>query len=141
MDLEFHGAPAQGLRRYVRLVREALELVGDCSCVQLEPPANAYLAVEGSLAWFPGRDVALIWDEENGWAVAVEAHCGEDLLVQDYLGADILPEPGEVARFAKRVMQGERVGLLDAPALRTAETQDELPSRLAEYAVPVAVPS
>lgn len=141
MDLEFHGAPARGLRRYVRLVREALDLVGDCSCVQLEPPANAYLAVEGQLPGFPGRDVALLWDEEYGWAIAVETHCGEDLLMYGYLGEEVLPEPGEVARFAKRLLHGGPVECAELPALRKADSLDDLPWRLAEYATPVAVPS
>jgi hypothetical protein len=49
MDLEFDFLAAQGLSRYVRLVAEELGLTGDCSFVQLAPPVNAYLAVDGRL--------------------------------------------------------------------------------------------
>jgi hypothetical protein len=61
MDLDFDSPAANGLRRYIRLVSDELALTGESSCVQLEPPAHAYLAVDGRLKSFPTRDLALIW--------------------------------------------------------------------------------
>ncbi|MGV9301451.1 DUF6292 family protein, partial [Amycolatopsis sp. NPDC003676] len=32
---------------------------------------QAYVALDGHLPAYPGRDVALLWDEIHGWAAAV----------------------------------------------------------------------
>ncbi|MFF5991852.1 DUF6292 family protein [Prauserella flavalba] len=136
MDLESHSAPARGLRRYIRLVEDALGLTGQGSYVQLETPVSAYIALNGQLPGFADRDVALIWDEEHGWAGAVESRCGEDLLVLAYLGDRILPPPRVVAAFAERLFAGELPGPPEPPALREAHAADDLPVLLAEYAEP-----
>ncbi|PXY19399.1 DUF6292 family protein [Prauserella muralis] len=137
MELDPHGAPARGLRRYVRLVEQELGLSGHGSCVHLDPPVSAYLALEGQLPGFEDRDVALIWDEEHGWAVAVESRCGEDLLVVSYLGGSVLPAPRVVARFAERLLAGDLPGQPEPPHLRLAGTEDDLSARLGDYAEPV----
>ncbi|MBK1782992.1 DUF6292 family protein [Prauserella cavernicola] len=134
MELEQHEPTARGLRRYVRLVREAMGLSGDSSCVQLEPPVNAYLALEGRLSSFPALDVALTWDEENGWALAVEARCCDELLVLSYLDTDVLPPPRSVALFATSMLEGHVSRHPDPPRFRTAGSPDELPRLLAGYA-------
>ncbi|ONI80107.1 hypothetical protein ALI22I_42550 [Saccharothrix sp. ALI-22-I] len=108
MELEFDDAMTWGLRGYVRLVAEALDLTGDCWYVSSERPATTYLAVEGALPGFPDRDVALLWDEESGWSAAVETHSGEDLIVQARFGAQILPSPRAVARWVRGLYRGER---------------------------------
>ncbi|PXY30238.1 hypothetical protein DI005_06035 [Prauserella sp. PE36] len=134
MELEQHGASARGLRHYVQLVREAMGLSGDSSCVQLEPPVNAYLALEGRLSSFPALDVALTWDEENGWALAVEARCCDDLLVLSYLDSGVLPPPRTVARFAAGMLEGTLNRHPEPPRFRSAGSADDLPRRLAAYA-------
>lgn len=65
--------------------------------------ANAYVAPADKLPGSPDRDTALIWDGCLRWVLAVETHSGEDLLVQAYLGGQLLPEPGMVVGFAKQV--------------------------------------
>ncbi|HET9139345.1 DUF6292 family protein [Actinophytocola sp.] len=135
MDLEFEAIPARGLHRYVRLVADALGLAGEGWYVQVErPAATVYLPLQDRMARYPGRDVALLWDEEYGWALAVESHSGEDLLVLAYLGNDVLPAPRVVAQFAARIMAGADPGPVTPPRLRRADDVDDLARRLAGYA-------
>lgn len=138
MDLKSNEVAAQGLRRYVQLVSEAMGLSGACWYIEPEPPVSVYLPVEGRLPRFPTRDVALVWDEEHGWAVAIEASCGEDLIVVSSLGVEALPPPPVVARFVARVFDGDLPGRTDLPALRSAAAADDLPEQLAAYTRPAA---
>ncbi|WP_260418219.1 DUF6292 family protein [Actinophytocola algeriensis] len=80
-----------GLRRYVRLVAQSLGLHGECSYIQADESACAYIALDARLSRFPDRDVALLWDEEPGWSAALETHSGEDLLAVAYLEHEVLP--------------------------------------------------
>ncbi|NIH87479.1 hypothetical protein FHX45_004372 [Amycolatopsis granulosa] len=133
MYLEYEDAQARGLRRYVRLVTEALGLGGNAYFVQLDPPpANAYLALERRLPEFPDRDAALLWSEDTGWSLVVESHCGEDLIVLSYLGTDVLPAPRVVARFAEDLCDGTARGVLDPPGRDPVDVRE----RLAAYAAP-----
>ncbi|MBB5957985.1 hypothetical protein FHS29_004593 [Saccharothrix tamanrassetensis] len=143
MELDFDDALARGLRGYVRLVTEELGLTGECSYVQAERPAGAYLALEGRLREFPGRDVALLWDEERGWSVAVETSSGEDLIVQAHLGADVVPAPRAVARWVGKLFRGGLRGERNATSSQGAprEAHDDLAGRLAPYAAAALVPA
>jgi hypothetical protein len=134
MDLEFNGLPARGLRRYVRLVGELLGLSGPSSYFQLESPVTAYLALEGRTPDFPDHDVALLWDEKRGWAAAIESQGGSELITLSYLGTDVLSPPQVVARFARQFLAGDSLGRLDPLCVRSADTVDDLPRRLAGYA-------
>ncbi|TQM78376.1 hypothetical protein FHX81_0642 [Saccharothrix saharensis] len=138
MELDFDDALTWGLRGYVRRVTEELGLTGECSYVQAERPAGAYLALEGRLPGFPDRDVALLWDEERGWSAAVETHSGEDVLVQAHFGSDVVPPPQAVARWARALFLG-RV----TPEPRSGAPRDrrqDLVSRLAPYTAAALVP-
>ncbi|OXM63573.1 MULTISPECIES: DUF6292 family protein [Amycolatopsis] len=120
--LDPQSRTARGLRRYIELIEDMLGLSGQGSCVQLEAPLGAYIAIDGHVPAFPERDVALLWDERYGWAVAVEARCGEDLLVLGYLGGQVVPAPRVVAAFVRRALGGECAGspepeVLEAPGL------------------------
>ena len=136
VELEFETAPARGLRQYVRLVAEALNLGAHGYCVQLDPPTDVYLALDGRLARYPTRDVALTWDEEHGWAACIETHSGEDLIVLSYLGTELLPAPRLVAQFVDQLFAEEFPGQPDPPAFRRAGEADALFERLAGYATP-----
>ncbi|CAL9540259.1 hypothetical protein SUDANB95_04182 [Actinosynnema sp. ALI-1.44] len=111
MSWDFEEAATRALREYVRRVTEALGLSGECSLVQAERPASAYVAVDGHLPGFPDRDLALVWDERDGWAAAVETHGGEDLVVRARLGGDVLPPPDVVAAWLDQVQHGAAVSL------------------------------
>lgn len=112
----------RGLRNYVRNVVETLGLNGDSSYAQSEP-LSLYLAVDGRLPEFPYRDVALLWDEEHGWAGALETGCGEDLIVVSYLGDDPLPKPEVVASYTAALLRGESPGQPVPPEFPVAEVR------------------
>lgn len=133
VETEVDNAILKGLHRYVRLVIEALGLRGDAYCAQLEPITSVYVALEGRLPERPDRDVALLWDERHGWALAVETSSGEDLIVAGHLGAGLLPPPRVVAAFARSLLAGERSGQLEPPTFDATESEG-LAGRLAEYA-------
>jgi hypothetical protein len=138
MDIDFDDSVARGLRRYAWLVGEALGQRGECSFVHAGEPASAYVAVEGRLAGYPGRDVALLWDERWGWATAVETHSGEDLLVVAHLGLDLLPDPAAVARWTRHVL---RAGAEGDPSDLPVCDRIDVSTRLAAYAGPVFEPT
>lgn len=130
MDLEYDSPAAYGLYGYIKAVADELGLTGDSWFVQLEPPVNAYIALDGHFPLYPGRDVALIWHEEHGWATAAEIDSGDDLLILSFLDNDVLPPPRAVARFA-RSAPGERRSV--PPVLRGRNDDDGLAVRLAAY--------
>jgi hypothetical protein len=93
MELDFDDTALRGLQRYVGLVSQASALSGECWWVQADDLACAYIALDGRFSCCPDRDVALLWDESQGWSAATETHGGEDLLVVAHLGQDLLPPP------------------------------------------------
>lgn len=134
MELEPRSRSSRGLRRYAALVTEALGYTGHAFHVQTESPASAYIPLDERIPAFPGRDVALLWDERHGWCGAIETASGEDFLVVSYLGSDILPPPRVVARFAADLVAGAGPGQAEPPAFRTLDSEDDLAERLATYA-------
>jgi hypothetical protein len=117
------GHPAlTALWTYLADVTTALGIGPESCTVDHDTPVSAYVALDEHLPGYPGRDVALLWDEVHGWAAAVETHSGEDLIVVRYLGGPtVTPAPGKVARFVTALREDDhRVGRLDPPALRTA---------------------
>lgn len=110
MHLDFDDASARALHDYVRRVSAALGLSGEQVCIDYEPPATAYLALDVRLPHWPDRDVALLWDQHYGWSLAVETHSGEDLLVHAHCDAGLVPPAAEVAAWTATVLAGpERV--------------------------------
>jgi hypothetical protein len=133
MDVEFDSPAAHGLYGYLRQLAGELGLSGESWFVQWEPPVSAYLALDDRIPLFPGRDVALVWDEERGWAAAIETYSGEDLVVLSYAGKDVLPAPSVVARFARGLIDGELPGSPQPVILRTSTEHDDLEARLTAY--------
>ncbi len=132
--MELRSRTSSGLRRYVGLVTEELGYTGHACHVQTEAPANGYLPLDERTPAFPGRDVALLWDERHGWCGAIETASGEDLIVVSYLGVDVLPAPRVVARFARDLIAGRGPGQAEPPAFRDIDADDDLAERLAAYA-------
>ena len=87
-----------------------------------DTPISAYVALDTRLPHYSDRDVALLWDEERGWAAAIETHSGEDLIVLRYLGGPaIAPPPSRVARFVQALHEDDHtVGRPDPVRLRGA---------------------
>jgi hypothetical protein len=132
-DLDFDDTPVRGLQRYVRAVAAELGLTGECSCADPGPPATAYLAVEGNVPSLPDKDLALLWDEELGWAAAVETRSGEPPVVIAYLGGDVLPATADVAAFVAALLRGDHPGDPRPIRLRACGATDDLLDRLADY--------
>jgi hypothetical protein len=130
MDLDRDGAPARGLRRYVRLVAEALGVGPDCCYVQPESPVHAYIPLDDRLPQLPGSDVALTWDATQGWAIGVEDGIGPDVVPLSHLAGDPLPAPPVVVEFVTSFLAGERFAEPE-PCLAA---DGDLITRLAGYA-------
>lgn len=127
---------ALGLRYYVCDVASRLGVGLDSIFYELSQPANAYLALPQRARWLPTREVALLWDEGVGWALAIETGSGEDLLLVAYLGGEVLPEPDMVATFvhgtlSRGILSGARFGSPDPPNVRVCA---DLHERLVAYA-------
>lgn len=105
---------------YLADVTGALGIGLESCTVDHDAPVSAYIALDGQLPAFPGRDVALLWDELHGWAAAVETHSGEDLIVIRYLGGpSVAPPASRVAEFAAAVRDADhRIGCLAPPRIR-----------------------
>lgn len=105
---EKHYWRTEKLRRYIEAVSTALGVGLESSTVDAHVPASAYIALDGELARFPNRDVALLWDEHDGWAAAIEDGHGDSLLILRYLGGEAMPEPESVVRFVDSVRSENR---------------------------------
>ncbi|MEU4744310.1 DUF6292 family protein [Actinosynnema sp. NPDC023658] len=105
MDWEFDDDNAvRAVLTYVSQVTRALGLSGECSCVQSDAGRlGAYLALDGHLPGFADRDVALLWDEGRGWAVAVESDSAEPPFVLSRLRGPARPDPAVVARWVDQL--------------------------------------
>ncbi|OXM57558.1 hypothetical protein CFP71_06965 [Amycolatopsis thailandensis] len=113
---------------YLAEVTDALGIGPESCVVDHDSPVSAYVALDGRLPGHPDRDVALLWDEVHGWAIAIETHSGEDLIVVCYLGGKtIAPTAARVARFVRALRAGDRyVGQLTPPSLRDATGHADL---------------
>lgn len=101
MDLAALGS---GLRFYVHQVAAGLGIGPEATWCELADQASAYIALDDPAPDWPGRDAALVWDNDRGWALAVETHSGEDLLMQAYYGPQLVPRPDQVASFARAAL-------------------------------------
>ncbi|TSD48692.1 hypothetical protein FFI94_022805 [Rhodococcus sp. KBS0724] len=110
-----------GFQRYIQSVAEGVGAGIEQWCCRGEHPMEAYIALDREVPRFPGREVALLWEETCGWALAVETRSGEDLIVLGYLGDDAVPAPDAVAAF------GASVGTPDARMRRRASWTNDRP--------------
>jgi hypothetical protein len=124
MQLDFDDTVVLGLHGYVRQVCRALGLRGECSYVQADGPASAYVALDERLRGYPDHDVALVWDEHHGWSAAIETHSGDELPVVASLGQDLLPAPEIVAAWTRDLFlaTGDAVRHGERPVLPGADT-------------------
>jgi len=117
----------RALREYLAAVGLEVGIGLESMTIDHQTPVSAYLALDTRLPGYPGRDMALLWDERHGWAAAVETHSGEDLIVVAYLGGEsIRPLPQRVAQFVTALAQGRHVGRPTPPAIRAATDMDDL---------------
>ncbi|QRP50066.1 DUF6292 family protein [Amycolatopsis sp. FDAARGOS 1241] len=122
-----HHPAAPALTAYLRAVTAELGIGLESCTLDHASPLSAYLALDERHPAYPDRDFALLWDEERGWAAAVETHSGEDLIVVRYLGGTVAPAPEDVARFVEAVLADDHTRGTPGPVrLRAAGVADEL---------------
>ncbi|WP_424186217.1 DUF6292 family protein [Actinokineospora sp. G85] len=89
--------------RYARAVAEAVGVGIESVMVDQDSPVSVYIALDVRSSAHPDRPLALVWDEDQGWSVALEA--GTALTRVARLGADTpRPAPGAVAEFLDSVL-------------------------------------
>ncbi|GAA1948586.1 DUF6292 family protein [Amycolatopsis minnesotensis] len=126
-DLEF----SVRLRDYVHRVSVAIGVGWESCAVDTSSPATGYIAVDWRLPCHADRDVAVLWDETQGWSVAIETHSGEDFIVVALLGGSLAPEPEAVAGFLTEVRDGV-VTTAGSPVVPLPRT--DLTARLDQHA-------
>jgi hypothetical protein len=110
MDIDRDSAAARGLRRYVRLVADAIGVGPAASSVQLDDPVSVYLALDRCPDEYPEHDLALLWDERRGWALAIEVPGSVEVTVLGYLTDTLLPAPRVVADHVTQACSGGGFG-------------------------------
>ncbi|RSM90814.1 hypothetical protein DMH04_05035 [Kibdelosporangium aridum] len=94
-----YDSHSRGLRAYVASVAARLGVGMESCCVDTSRPAQVYMALDHRLGQFPGRDLALVWDEGIGWHAALDPGAGEDSVIVAKLHGMERPDPPAVARF------------------------------------------
>lgn len=122
-----------GLSGYVRAVADALDVTIEATEFEVSDTATAYLGLAVQSAHHPHHDLMLVWSERHGWALAAETTPVEQPVVLAYLGADLVPEPAEVARFVRATIADFPEGERTPPSI-TIDRRD-VGARLARYAV------
>lgn len=120
--------PPVALWGYLRVVAERLGVGIESVTIDVDPPVSAYIALDGRAPSHTDRDLALLWDEQHGWAVAAEAHAGDELIVLGYLGGvRAVADPAEVERFVAAVVGGWSPGSRPPEFAPTNDLDEYLP--------------
>jgi hypothetical protein len=130
-DDVWHELAEHGLHHYIAQTAHAVGTGPEAAWSEWADAPSAYIALESRLLEHPGRDAALIWAAERGWAVAVETGCGEDLLIAASLDGDVLPPPESVAAFVRAVLTGRHTDTRGRP---NAAVSADLTRRLVDWA-------
>lgn len=131
-DIDAEAAEA-ALRTYVHRVAAALGVGPESTWTELADRPGAYIALGDRLPRQPAGDVALTWDGISGWALGVEIGGGEELLVLDRYGPDVVPDPDDVVAFTKSVLAGESPGQPAAARPPLPGNGDTVRARLRAY--------
>ncbi len=128
-DVEYYFE--RRFRAYLAAVAQAVGVGIESCSIDVGTPAGAYIALDRRLPHYPGHDLALVWDERHGWALAVEDPC-DGVNVLGYLGGhEVVPAPAAVVRFLMRA--GDPATLVrKPPALRPAGSHENLLDHLPE---------
>lgn len=98
-----------GLAGYVRAVATELGVPAEATGFEISDTVTAYLGLPDRCPDSPNRDLMLVWNERDGWLVAVETQPTEPTRVLGYLGGqDILPHPRTIATFVTHLLSGQR---------------------------------
>jgi hypothetical protein len=80
-DTEPHGDLSRVLNGYIADVAVMLGIPAMAWWCEIADHSEAHLGLAEHAPGVPDRDVALLWDEDDGWSIAVEASSGKDLIV------------------------------------------------------------
>jgi uncharacterized protein DUF6292 len=80
-DTEPHGDLSRVLNGYIADVAVMLGIPAMAWWCEIADHSEAHLSLAERAPGVPDRDVALLWDEDDGWSIAVEASSGKDLIV------------------------------------------------------------
>ncbi|MTD54482.1 DUF6292 family protein [Amycolatopsis pithecellobii] len=99
------------LRHYVESVAVALGVEPAASLTEYGTPSWAYIALADTSPRHPGRLLMLVWDSNNGWALALEPERMEEHRVLASWPELVHPEPTEISDLVRRALQpsGARV--------------------------------
>lgn len=108
---------ASVLARYVRQVADEVGVPAEATGYEVSDTATAYLGLAQQWAEQPDRDLMLVWEEQLGWYVAIEADTpSETPHVIAYFDGEAVPQPAEVAQFVTDAVAG-RATRRDRPVL------------------------
>lgn len=112
---------------------DAVGVPADATWFEVSDTATAYVGLTTRWSGRSGDDLMLVWNEQSGWAVAVEPAPGDALVVLAYFaGTDVVPAPTAVARFVSDVV-ADGPPRSSAPVFSAQVGRPELAARLAEY--------
>ncbi|MEU6154334.1 DUF6292 family protein [Actinosynnema sp. NPDC047251] len=124
-----------GLRHYTARIAAAVGAGAEAAWCEWADAPSAYIALDQRLPGHADGDVALIWAAERGWALAVEAGCGDDLLITASLDGDVLPAPDTVATWFRAVLTGRHADAHQHPTTQAnAAASTDVTRRLAKWA-------
>ncbi|WP_420749327.1 DUF6292 family protein [Rhodococcus sp. O3] len=118
----------RGFTRYIEQVAQELGAAEGNWAVRDDGAWEAYVGIP-ELELYPGREVALVWTPDEGWALGVETGSGEDMIIAGYLGSTRVPPPSAVRTFLERLRH-------DGGALRTTPargSREEALRAVADY--------
>ncbi|MBH0122263.1 DUF6292 family protein [Rhodococcus sp. HM1] len=118
----------RGFTRYIEQVAQELGIPEGKWAARDDGAWEAYVGIP-ELELYPGREVALVWTPDEGWALAVETGSGEDMILAGYLGSTRVPPPSAVRAFMDRLRH-------DGGALRTTPargTREDALRAVADY--------
>jgi hypothetical protein len=133
--MDMTSPAAGGLINYVRTV--AGDLGDDVYEVDVDLEsglATAIILVHSKVPTLVDCPLLLTWDEVSGWALRVETDGWGDTTAIEFMGEDILPEPGLVRNFLQEAVDGHNPGMLQPPSFRLPNAGDDLEDRLARFA-------
>lgn len=124
----------RGLEGYLRAVAGELAVPAEATSFEISDTVSAYLGLTRRWDQRPRHDLMLLWDEQHGWALAVETEPGEPTTVVGYLASEqVAPAPTVVARFVTDALTGYGT-MAPRPDFPITLARNQLAGQLARYA-------
>lgn len=121
------------MSNYARAVAAAVGVPDHGYWCEVGRLATIYLALDARHPEFPDLDLALAWNEVNGWSAVLEIRQGAETIAIAYRGETVLPTPREARTFMADLLAGHCPGQLEPPRLRPPGRRDVLHRELRRY--------